>query len=102
VPINTKYHNDTKIYDIMIDVDRINPITVTVNHRHNNGNIILKKIEVNGVEISDINAISQFRTINGEIQKNNGYINAVGEFLIKIHTNVISHNYLNYLISLTK
>jgi hypothetical protein len=101
-PLSIRHQDTMTIYDIMVDVDCVNLITVNINYRDNNAHIILKRIELNGVEISDINAISHLHTVDGEIRKNHGYIDAVGEFLIKIHTNAVSQNYLSYLISLTK
>lgn len=101
-PVAVRHQDDMTIYDIMVDVDCINLITLSINHRHSDAHMMLKRIELNGIEISDINAISYLRTSSGEIRKNHGYIDAVGEFVIKIHTNAVSQNYLNYLISLTK
>jgi hypothetical protein len=101
-PVAVRHQDDMTIYDVMVDVDCVNLITVSINHRYGDAHMMLKRVELNGVEISDINAISYLHTIDGEIRKNHGYIDAVGEFVIKIHTNAVSQNYLNYLISLTK
>ena len=94
--------DDLTIYDVVLDIDCVNLITVNITSKHKDANMTLTRVNLNGVDITDINAISYLQTLDGKIQKNYGYIGELGKFFIKLHTNAVSQNYLNYLLSLTR
>ena len=94
--------DDLTIYDVVLDIDCVNLITVNITSKHKDANMTLTRVNLNGVDITDIDAISYLQTLDGKIQKNYGYIGELGKFFIKLHTNAVSQNYLNYLLSLTR
>lgn len=101
-PISIDSKDDELIYTFDVDVNRSNQIHIQVLDRKDGSHIQVKKMVFNNFEMSDINSVSFLKTASGEIFRNHGYIDAVGTFVIKLHTNAISLNYLNYLLSLTK
>jgi hypothetical protein len=90
------------ILDYMIDLTTVTTLKIFITCRDDiTSHILVKHIEIAGVKINDINKISFMQTKHGEIKRTNGYLDAVGTFKIKLHTNPISQNSLNYLLSLT-
>ena len=56
---------------------------------------------VNDVSINTIKHITFFVTRDGTVKKNFGWIDEVGVFYLKIHSNIVSQNFLHYLLDLT-
>ena len=103
VPASVEQRNDVFVYEFDINVSRPPVITISVTDRiGTNSHLVIENIEYNHQKISDLNSVCFLRTENGTIKKNHGYVDSKGEVLIKLHTNPVSLNYLNYLISLTK
>jgi hypothetical protein len=101
-PSSVEQQESKTVYTFDLDISCANQITIHVDYRDPDAHLVVEKILVNNLEINDLNIISFLRTQSGEIRKNYGYIDSEGEFIIKLHTNPISLNYLNYLLSLTK
>ena len=95
-------NNDLTVYTFVVDLSVTNLIKFIITDVSNHAHLRVEKILVNDTEIIHMDSISYLRTQSGEIRKTYGYIDEVGEFVIKIHTNAVSLNYLTYLLSLTK
>jgi hypothetical protein len=102
-----KIHSDVEEYIFDLDLTKVNIIKINVNHwdttaSNNGASLIIKQIKIGNVIASYLDAISFFKSTVGPIRRTNGYIDSTGTYQIKIHTNLISQNYLNYLLDLTK
>lgn len=102
-----KIHSDVEEYIFDFDLTKVNIIKINVNHwdttsSNNEASLIIKQIKIGNVIASYLDAISFFKPTVGPIRRTNGYIDGIGTYQIKIHTNLISQNYLNYLLDLTK
>lgn len=90
-------------YDFNISVNAPKPIKIIVTKRTGiESHLIVERVEYNNQLITDLNSVGFLRTSTGEVKRNHGYVDSEGEFVIKLHTNPVSLNYLNYLLSLTK
>ena len=90
-------------YDFNVSVNSPKPIKIIVTKRTGiESHLIVERVEYNNQLINDLNSVGFLRTNTGEVKRNHGYVDAEGEFIIKLHTNPVSLNYLNYLLSLTK
>jgi hypothetical protein len=91
------------VYDFDIVVNNPQPIKIIVAKRTGTkSHLIVERVEYNNQLITDLNSVGFLRTNTGEVKRNHGYVDSEGEFVIKLHTNPVSLNYLNYLLSLTK
>jgi hypothetical protein len=90
------------IYNFEVDVNQSTQIRIQITGRNDESHIQIKKMILSDFTITDLNSVSFLQTDSGEIRRNHGYIDSVGTFVIKLHTNAVSLNYLNYLLSLTK
>jgi hypothetical protein len=89
--------------EFVVDVFKTNTIKLYINQRvGSDSHIQITDMLYNNIKIADLNSVSFLKTTQGEIRKNYGYIDAEGEFVIKLHTNPVSQHYLNYLLQLTK
>lgn len=95
--IGSQCYSDSACHEIMLDVTGSNTVTVDVIR----GPVQIRRMEFNGVEIADINACAIWVDDSGQAQKTHGQSGLLGKFIIRLHGNVVSHNYLNYLFSLT-
>ena len=103
VPTTIEIKNQQLVYNFLVDINQLTTIKIQVIKRTGiDSYIMVKRVDIGACKIQDLNAISFLRTENNKIKKNHGYIDCVGEFIIKIHTNIVSLNYLTYLLSLTK
>jgi hypothetical protein len=101
-PVSCRQDRNQFVMEYDVDVSKTNTFKITVfNRKGHKSNVRVEKMCYNGVVLQDINNMSFFRTATG-ISKNHGYLDKPGEFVIKLHTNPVSQNYLTYLISLTK
>lgn len=96
-------HQGVKEYIFQFDLTKINNIKVEVT-KHNGlvSKLIIEQIKINDVPLSHINSFSFFKSTTGEIKKTHGYIDGTGVYQIKLHSNIISQNYIGYLLDLTK
>ena len=101
-PVSTKTDNLVVTHEFDVDINQPSQIHVHVTTCPEGEQLIVEEIQLNHTPITQLNAVSFFRTDFGEIRKNHGYIDTTGTFLIKLHTNAISLNFLTYLLSLTK
>ena len=102
-----KIHDNVEEYIFDLDLTKVNIIKINVNQwnitaNNTNASLIIKQVKIGNIIASHLDSISFFKPIVGPIRKTNGYIDGTGTYQIKIHTNLISQNYLNYLINLTK
>jgi hypothetical protein len=89
--------------EFVVDVLKPNTIKLCINQRiGSDSHIRITDMLYNDIKIEDLNSVSFLKTTQGEIRKTHGYIDAEGEFVIKLHTNPVSQDYLNYLLQLTK
>jgi hypothetical protein len=89
--------------EFVVDVLKTNTIKLCINQRiGSDSHIQITDMLYNNIKIVDLNSVSFLKTTQGEIRKTHGYIDAEGEFVIKLHTNPVSQDYLNYLLHLTK
>ena len=95
-------HCDVNEYVFEIDLNKVNIIKVEVLKHTAESNIIIKQLKINNTLMDNLNTFSHFNPAKGGIIKTHGYISQKGVYQIKIHTNLISQNYLGYLLSLTK
>jgi hypothetical protein len=102
-PVNVEETDTGKSYNFLFDVTKINIIKIKIDDNfENNSAIIVDKITLNGYPIGNLDAVSFLKTKDHKIIRTYGYINQSGEFTIKIRSNIVSLNYINYLLSLTK
>ena len=95
--------DDQMLYEFTINVNNPPPIRIVVTQRTGtSSHIIVSQITYNNQLITDLNSIGVMRPKVGECRRTHGYIDTEGEFVIKLHTNPVSLNYLSYLLSLTK
>lgn len=88
------HQNEYQIYTFDIDINTVTTFMFEVTERiGTSSHVHVDKIIVNGIKIDDINPMANFKT--------SGYIDQVGKFYIKLHTNPIGQNYLNFLLSLS-
>jgi hypothetical protein len=86
--------DEYQIYTFDININTVNTFVFEVTERIGTSSYVhVDKIIVDGIKIDDINPMSNFKTF--------GYIDRVGKFYIKLHTNPIGQNYLNFLLSLS-
>lgn len=103
LPATEKYIKTDHILEFYIDISKSTTIKLYVDKKSGNDSYIqVKSMSLNNIDFADLNSVSFVKTVNGEIRRTHGYIDTEGEFVIKLHTNPISQNYLNYLLSLTK
>ena len=100
-PLQSTTVNDTVQYDFVVDVTRPTTIKFTVTKLDPDSVLQIKKMTLNNTELDHINLFSFLRDTDNQIQHTHGYIDREGEFLIRLRTNAISQNYLNYLLTLT-
>jgi hypothetical protein len=100
-PIDPISIDGTLRYDFDVDSLPFLLRIIITRRDDNQSHLLIKKVEYMGVAINDIDIISFMRTDQGEIRQTNGYLDAVGEFKLKLRMNPISQNSLNYLLSLT-
>ena len=101
-PISVEINGAETNYEFELDINCCSCVRVCVTKRSDDSHIVVKNLSLNNIAITNLNAISFLRTNSGEIRRNHGYLDSVGDFIIKIRTNAVSLNYLNYLLSLTK
>ncbi len=90
------------VYNFIIDTTQLNIIKIKIDKIFNVGDcIVVDKILINDHPIDNLDAVSFLRTSDNQIKRTYGYIDCCGEFIIKIRNNLVSLNYLNYLLSLT-
>ena len=61
--------------------------------------IQINNITLNGIQLTDFDLFSIYRTSFGKIKKTNGWLDEVGSCIINIRSNPISQNILTYLLS---
>lgn len=89
-------------YEFNVSSTGTSTITIDVLRRQGNySHILVNRFEVDGVEMN-LNNISLYRTKTHAVKKSYNFIDEVGTFQLKIHSNPISQNYLSYLLDLTK
>lgn len=102
-PVSVEATDTGKCYNFLFDVTKLNIIKIKIdNEFENNSFIVVDKITLNGYPIDNLDAVSFLKTKDHKIVRSHGYITQSGEFTIKIRSNVVSLNYINYLLSLTK
>jgi hypothetical protein len=98
-----KVVGDHHTLEFVVDVLKPTTLKLIIHKRIGiDSHIQITKMIYNNIKILNLNSISFLKTTQGEIRKNHGYIDAEGEFIIKLHTNPVSQDYLNYLLLLTK
>ena len=101
--VERKISGDNHTLEFVVDVSTLTTIKLCINKRVGfDSHIQITNALYNNIKIADLNSIGFLKTTQGEIRKNHGYIDAEGEFVIKLHTNPVSQDYLNYLLLLTK
>ena len=95
--------NNISVLDFIVDINSPTILKIVITRRDGiTAHLLVDRIEVAGTRINDLNKISFMKTSQGKIKQTNGYLDDVGIFKINLHTNPISLNSLNYLLSLTK
>lgn len=90
-------------YDFNVKVDNPGLIRIVVSSRLGaESHLTVEKIVYNNQPIDNINSVGFLKPKNGEVRRTYGYIDCEGEYIVKLHTNPVSLNYLNYLLELTK
>jgi hypothetical protein len=100
-PIAYKTSDSGFIVEFEVDVTRTNVLKIIINNLTDNSHIKIDKILLDGVELNFLNNFTWLVTQHKQIQRQYGWINQNGEFVIKLRQNPISQNYLNYILSLT-
>lgn len=96
-------HDKTKEYIFQIDLNKTSTIKIEVfKLTESLSKLVVEQIRVNNVSLNHLNSFSVFKTSTGEIKKTYGYIDSTGVYQIKIHSNIISQNFIGYLLDLTK
>lgn len=102
IPDESSKENDLEINSFLLDVNKPNTIKIKVFNKKNAGLIIIKKMLLNNTEVNHINPPGVFIYTNKKTKVNNNWLDDNGEFIIRLHGNAVSHNFLNYMLSLTK
>jgi len=96
-------HENAKEYIFQFDLNKINTIKIQVSKFNKSlSKLLIKQIKVNTISLKHLDSFSFFKTSYSQIKKTNGYIDGTGLYQIKIHSNIISQNYIGYLLDLTK
>jgi hypothetical protein len=99
---DTEKKGDEIVYNFLIDVNKSNTFKIKLEkQKTSNATIKIKKIILNNVELVIFKSFGVF--INESKQKKAGktLLDEPGEFIMRVHGNVISHNFMNYIMSLT-
>ena len=90
------------LYTFTVDINKSTTVEINVTRRDGNqSHIIVKQLTVCDVDLQ-LSNISVYRTATNKIKNSYGFLDELGTYRVKIHTNPISQNYLNYLLNLTK
>jgi hypothetical protein len=96
--------NDNEvIYSCLLDINKSNTVKIKLDNQKTVGaKIKIKRITLNNIEVNITESFGMFINHKKEKRIGSSFITEPGEFLIRLHGNVISHNFLNYIVSLTK
>lgn len=84
----------TGVYNTYIDVNKTNTFVIDITKCSPESFIQIEKIVVNNVNIDNLNFVTNTNT--------HGFFNRIGKYNIKLRTNPISINFVNYMLSLSK
>lgn len=99
--VSSHCERNTARHDLLVNVDQSATVAVRVKHWSQGASMLIRNLEFNGVAVTDINACAVWVPVQGQAQRTHGQIDGPGVFFIRLHGNAVSHNYLNYVFSLT-
>jgi hypothetical protein len=100
-PCKTTRIDNEITYEFNVDIHT--PSTIKINLTRRLGgyaHILIKSFKVDGVEIL-LSRTVIYKTAAGQIKNSHNFLDEVGTLQLKIHSNPISQNFLNYLLDLT-
>lgn len=100
-PCNTTQVDNEITYEFDVDIHSMSTIKINVTRRIGGySHILIKSFTVDGIELL-LSKTTLYKTTPGTIKKSHNFLDEVGTMQLKIRSNPISQNYLNYLLDLT-
>jgi hypothetical protein len=92
-------NSDGLTHHYEIDINQPNKIKLElIKKSYDDSFLQISKIMLNDIELNHFDQFINFY-VNGKIRKTYGWLDSVGCCIIKVHTNAVSQNLLNYLLS---
>lgn len=101
VPESSTKDTNLAIHDFLLDVSKTHTIKIYVDELPPGMHLRVVKVLVNGIPISTIKHNTFFVTKDKKVKKTFGWIDEAGTFYLKMHSNIVSQNFLHYLLDLT-
>lgn len=98
VPVDTIHTPDGFTYQFEIDTLSIFNLSVSISEISPGSAVIIDKIILNDTVLNHLDSFGVYKTNNGT-RRTYGYMDEKGTYQFKIRYNVLSHNYLNFLLN---
>jgi len=87
------------LYEIDININTVTTISINLNSKINDNDYLqINKIMLNNIELNHIDSFGIYK-VNGKIKRTYGWMDEVGSYIIKVHSNAVSQNLLLFLLS---